>query len=340
MDNGKLTNQELKDIVFSRLPKLSDRTVLGASIGADCAYVSLGRQMLVASTDPITAGGMQSGTLAVHVSCNDIVTSGVRPVGILIVILVPSGSSKEDIIRIVDQASSAAEGLDVDIIGGHTEITDSVRSLVVTTTAFGVINEDTPRILGKACPGDTLLMTKTAAIEGSWIIAKNHRDKLSGHVSKEDIERAGDFISKISVVRDGILAAGCISTENPEISGKRKDSVVHLMHDSTEGGILGAAYEMAEFSAIGLTVDIFSIPVDKATEAICKTLSVDPLRLISSGSLLIATPDPEQIIRVLADNYIQCTKIGQFSETGMFLRDAGGNCSSFDPPSRDLIYDL
>jgi hydrogenase expression/formation protein HypE len=340
LDTGKLTNQELKDIVFSRLPKLSDRTVLGASIGADCAYVSLGDKMLVASTDPITAGGMQSGTLAVHVSCNDIVTSGVRPIGLLVVILAPSGSSREEITQIVEQASSAAQELGVDIIGGHTEITDSVRSLVITTTAFGVIDENTPRILGKACPGDTLLMTKTAAIEGTWIIAMNHEDRLLGQVNSEDIVRAKGFISKISVVPDGTLATACIDEGNLETDNQRRESLVHLMHDSTEGGILGAAYEMAEFSGIGLTVDIASIPVDVATMSICKALSIDPLRLISSGSILIATPCPNQIIAALSENGVQCTEIGQFTETGMHLRDSTGNYFAFDPPSRDLIYDL
>lgn len=340
MENGKLTNQELKDIVFSRLPKLSDRTVLGASIGADCAYVSLGDQMLVASTDPITAGGMQSGTLAVHVSCNDIVTSGVKPIGIMIVILAPSGSSREDITQIVEQASSAAAELGVDIIGGHTEITDSVRTPIVTTTAFGVIDENTPRILGKACPGDSLLMTKTAAIEGTWIIAMNHEDRLLGNVSPEFIARAKGFISKISVVPDGALATACIQEKGLKTDIKNRESSVHLMHDSTEGGILGAAYEMAEFSGIGLTVNIARIPVDTATISICKALAIDPLRLISSGSILIATPCPNQIIEALGEKGITCTEIGQFTETGMHLQDATGSYSTFDPPSRDLIYDL
>ncbi len=340
MENGKLTNQELKEIVFSRLPKLSDRTVLGASIGADCAHVSLGDKVLVASTDPITAGGEQSGTLAVHVSCNDIVTSGVKPIGIMIVILAPSGSTREEITQIVEQASSAAQELGVDIIGGHTEITDSVRTPVVTTTAFGIIDENTPRILGRACPGDFLLMTKTAAIEGTWIIAMNHEDRLMGHVSKEMISRAKDFISKISVVPDGVYATACIPDKEQNANRKKRESSVHLMHDSTEGGILGAAYEMAEFSGIGLTVNTDSIPVDISTISICKALDIDPLRLISSGSILIATPCADQIIETLNAEGIQCTQIGQFTETGMHLRDGNGNLSTFDPPSRDLIYNL
>ena len=50
---GKLTNEELKDIVLSRLPKLSERTLIGANIGADCAWLDLGDKLLVTSSDPV-----------------------------------------------------------------------------------------------------------------------------------------------------------------------------------------------------------------------------------------------------------------------------------------------
>ena len=82
---GKLTDEQLEDLVLSRLPKLSKNTLSGAGIGADCAWVKVGDNLMVTSSDPITAGGTKSGTLAIHVSCNDIAACGIRPSGILIV---------------------------------------------------------------------------------------------------------------------------------------------------------------------------------------------------------------------------------------------------------------
>jgi hydrogenase expression/formation protein HypE len=66
---GKLSNQELEEIVLSKLPPLSSKTITGAGIGADCAWLDFGDNTLVTSTDPVTAGGMQSGRIAIHVSC-------------------------------------------------------------------------------------------------------------------------------------------------------------------------------------------------------------------------------------------------------------------------------
>lgn len=119
MKIGKLTDEQLQSLVLSRLPALSATTLSGAGIGADCAWIRAGEDLMVTSSDPITAGGTESGTLAIHVSCNDIAACGVRPSGILIVIIAPPSVTEEDIKMTVDQASREAQSLGVDIVGGH-----------------------------------------------------------------------------------------------------------------------------------------------------------------------------------------------------------------------------
>lgn len=97
MKIGKLTDEQLQSLVIGRLPALSATTLSGAGIGADCAWIRTGEDLMVTSSDPITAGGTESGTLAIHVSCNDIAACGVRPSGILIVIIAPPSVTEEDI---------------------------------------------------------------------------------------------------------------------------------------------------------------------------------------------------------------------------------------------------
>ncbi len=69
------------------------------------------------------------------------------------------------------QAGEEAEKLNIDIIGGHTEVTDAVNKIVITTTVIGkqlksnVINPEDIRV------GDKIIITKTAGIEGTSIIA-------------------------------------------------------------------------------------------------------------------------------------------------------------------------
>jgi hydrogenase maturation factor len=86
------------------------------------------------------------------------------------------------------------------------------------------------------------------------------------------------------------------------------------MHDPTEGGVVGALWEMAEASGCGFRVTASAIPVREATRAICAALAVDPLRLIASGALLIACVDAAAMVGGLHERGIAATRIGEMTE--------------------------
>lgn len=340
MKTGKLTNEQLQELVLNRLPKISPSTLVGASIGADCAWLNLGDKILVSSSDPITAGGKQSGTLAIHVSCNDIASCGIRPSGILFVIIAPPSANEEDITSIVDQASREASKLGVDIVGGHTEVNDTVKDFVVITTAFGIIDKSHPVPFGKAKVGDKLILTKTCGIEGSYIASMEHRSKLQGKVSEDLINEASSYNQLISVVNEGEIAGGIINSDFLKDERGFYYSSVNLMHDVTEGGVYGASYEMAHFSGIGITLDEAKIPVSEATSKICEVLGLDPYRLISSGSLLMATSEADRVLKKLTDKGIEATVIGEFTEGSYKLKTKSGEVIDLEPPTSDEIYKL
>ena len=337
---GKLTDEQLESLVLSRLPQLSSKTLSGAGIGADCAWLKTGENLLVTSSDPITAGGSESGTLAIHVSCNDIAACGVQPTGILIVIIAPPSATEEEIVSIVDQASREAGKLGVDIVGGHTEVSDCVNRFVVISTAFGVVEKGRPVPLGHALPGDKLLITKTGAIEGSFIAANEHADKLAGKVSTEIIEEAKTYNRLISVVREGTIL-GSLRSANSDVTFEGfPRSCVNLMHDVTEGGVEGAAFEMADFSKVGVTLDQRLVPFTGCSKAICDALGLDPYRLISSGALMIASSEPDRVIEALAAEGIKATVIGEFTDISEGAKVIGidGSVSIMPAPSADEIY--
>lgn len=342
MNIGKLTNEQLSNLVLNRLPALSSSTVVGSDIGADCAWIDLGDQMMVISSDPVTAGGMESGTLTVHVSCNDIAACGVKPTGILIDIIAPPSCSEEDISRIVEDASSEAKKIGVDIVGGHTEVSESVNTFIVISTAFGLVGKDHPVPLGHAVEGDSLILTKTCGIEGTYIAAKEHRSKLSS-LPSELIDRASSYSSLISVVPEGVVTGALESSSGSLNDRGYKIGAADLLHDVTEGGVLGAAYEMAHISGLGITVDERLIPITDETSRICEVLNINPFRLISSGSLLIATPEPDRILKALSDEGINAVIIGKFTSKNQgFNRvdKATGKTVELTPPEADELYGM
>merc|ERR1711964_93622 len=64
---------------------------------------------------------------------------------------------------------------------------------------------------------------------------------------------------------------------------------VHAMHDPTEGGIATAVRELATAAEVGAEVWIDRLIVPDETGALCGFFDLDPLGVISSGALLIAT---------------------------------------------------
>lgn len=342
MKIGKLTNEQLSHLVLSRLPALSSSTVVGSDIGADCAWIDLGDQMMVISSDPVTAGGMESGTLTVHVSCNDIAACGVKPTGILIDIIAPPSCSEEDISKIVEDASAEAKKIGVDIVGGHTEVSESVNTFIVISTAFGLVSKDHPVPLGHAEEGDSLIVTKSCGIEGTYIAATEHVSKL-GSLPSELISKAASYSSMISVVPEGVVTGNICSSTGKTNDRGYKLGAANLLHDVTEGGILGAAYEMAHISGLGITVDERLIPMTEETQKICQTLDINPFRLISSGSLLIASSEPDRILIALNEAGIDACVIGKFNS-----RDEGfkridkltGETYELTPPEADELYGM
>ena len=112
------------------------------------------------------------------------------------------------------------------------------------------------------------------------------------------------------------------------------------MHDITEGGVLGAAWEMAEASGLGIEIFRDSIPIRNITQELCKFYNLNPLRLISSGSMLIACANDSEIVKELTKLGIQATTIGRFTEEkDKFIIDDLGS-EILLPPISDEIYKI
>ncbi|NLW22648.1 MAG: AIR synthase [Tissierellia bacterium] len=324
MEIGKLPNEILEKIVFNNISHKRKEVLLGASIGEDNAIVDFGEEVCVMSTDPITGATKDIGRLALYISCNDVASSGAEPIGVLLTILAPPTIEKKDIELIMKEAGEASKELNVEIMGGHTEITDAVTRTVITTTVIGKQKKKDMINSKNAKVGNKVLMTKYAGIEGTSIIAKELEDYLKDKIGKEKLIEAQDMGNMISVVKEGIIC-GRIG--------------VNYMHDITEGGILGAVWEGAMAMGKGIKVYESLIPMKEVTKEIASILNIDPYRLISSGSMLIVAEEDriQTIERELEKEGIKVTVIGEVIEKGILL-ERDGKLEEIGPPGSDELY--
>jgi hydrogenase maturation factor len=296
---GKIPIDILKEVVFKNLGANRDEVVLGPTAGIDGAVFDIGDKSVIVSMDPITAAIERIGWSAVNVNANDVATFGVEPAFLVSCIMLPENSQRKTVEIITSQMDSAARALGIAIVGGHCETTPGLANPIVVGCMIGLTNKGNYVTAGDARTADKLILTKSAGIEGTAILASDREEQLGTVFSTEMLSNAKRFYNLISVVEDALTAY--------------KTGGVHAMHDPTEGGILGGVHEMADASNLGVRVYEDKITVEPETAKICRYFEIDPLQLIGSGALLIAaeTEKAKNIIENLAKKKICAVEIGE-----------------------------
>jgi len=324
MKEGKLDFDDLRNIILNNKTIKRNEVKVRNDVGEDCSIIDFGDCEGIFSTDPITGASENAGKLAVHINCNDIASTGGEPIGILVTILAPTSSSLEEINKVMNEIDEEAAKIGVEIIGGHTEVTSAVNKMVISVTVIGKNLKGKSIKTAGAKLGDDIIVTKALGLEGTYILINDYEERIKEILSKEEIEFGKSLIDKISVLEEG------------KIGG---EFGVNSMHDITEGGLLGGLFEVAMASNTGFKIFKDKIPVFEITKKVCAEFKIDPLRLISSGSMLITTENGEELIRKLMEKGVEASIIGTVCEQGGILIDKD-NEIKVEPPKRDELFNI
>jgi hydrogenase expression/formation protein HypE len=290
--NGKIPIEVLRSTVLRLTGAPSDRIATPPLAGLDFAAVKVDGKYMIVSADPVTGVVQDIGRYAINVSANDVATSGSRPQLAESVVLLPEGTGVDYVRKVAVQLDREARKLGISIVGGHTEVTPGLRRPIVMVTAFCFVDDYVSSKDARA--GDAIIMTKTAGLEGTAVLAGRRK-----------------MLRDLSVVEEATRAYGTGS--------------VHAMHDCTEGGVLGAVFEMSLASGLGFELNEKTVPVAEETSAMCKRLSIDPLKLIGSGALLLSVGagEEQKVMDALA-SICRVSVIGRFTKKGRTLVTRGG----------------
>ena len=322
---GKIPPEILERIVMH--PMMASRVkredvLVRPATGEDCSAIDLGGEICILSTDPITGAAKDIGYLAVQINCNDIYSAGAEPMGVLLTVLLPPESTEELLEEIMAGALRAAEERNIEILGGHTEVTDAVCKPLISAAVIGKTRGRKMICTGGAEAGQDVVMTKWAATEGTAILAKDWEEGLRAYLSEEELQEALDMNRFLSVGKESEIAFQHGAT---------------AMHDATEGGILGAVWEVAECSGLGVEVFADAIPMKEVTKKICAAMGIDPLRLISSGTMIIGTENGEALVQALQAEGIEAAVIGRLTD-GEKLLVQNGKTMPLEQPKSDELY--
>lgn len=328
LHTGKVPQDVLRRCVLGRLGASSNRILRGAAVGEDAPIIDMGEKVLVVKANPITGADENVGRLAVHVNANDVAARGAKPLWFMNTVLLPDGTTEERLNEIMDDIDRACRELGVQLIGGHTECVAGLERPVVDGFMMGEAPRKRYVTTGGARLGDKVILTKTAGLEGTSILATDLEERLRRSIDQRTLRRAQNMIDSISVVAEALRAV--------EAGG------VHSMHTPTEGGVLNGLYEMAAAAGVGLGVEEVMIPVAPETTVIAEALGVDPLKLLSSGALLIAVDaeSVEKIVAALDEIGVHTSVIGEVKvkAEGRVLTRVDGTQKTIGPVRQDELF--
>lgn len=297
---GKVSDSVLKRSVLKKIKTHREEVISGAALGEDCAFLQFEEGDLVGvTTDPVTCTKFGSGKAAVFNVTNDLAAGGAMPVAVLVSALFPRKTSEEKIKAHMEEMEEACALLNIQIAGGHTEITDAVTRPVLTLTGIGKAKKDNVTYTRNAKPFQDIVMTKWIGLEGTYLLAKERREELLTRYPESMIDAAEEFENFLSVVPEAATAI---------MSG------VSAMHDVSEGGIFSALWQLAESSGVGLEIDMKKIPVKQETIEICEFFGLNPYYFVSGGALLIATDNGHDLVSELKKQDIFATVIGKTTD--------------------------
>ncbi len=280
-DNAPLAIGKLPSALLGALltaNQVDDASVLvGPGVGRDAAAIRFGDAVLVAKSDPITFASTGTAAYLVDINANDLACLGATPRWLLVTALLHEGVTAADVETLFTDLSAVCATRGIAMVGGHTEITAGLDRTILVGTLLGETTEQRLLRPGGARACDDLLLSKGIAIEGTALLARERGDLLRSLIDAATVERAADLLDTpgISVVADAEAVLG--------------QDGVRALHDPTEGGLAMAVRELATASGGGAIIERSAVPLLPETIAVASALALDPLGMLASGSLLIAT---------------------------------------------------
>ncbi len=318
---GKAEQSVLYNSVINRIKSVRGETVSQISEANDAAVIRTGSDTVI-SSGVVTEDIADKCYYAFYRALNNTAAACAEPVAVFNDIIMPEGTSRDVLKSYSDRFQELAVRENVDIAGGHSEVSGAVNNTVITVTCIGRPLLEKDRVLPDPKNGLSIIMTKYAGAEGTSILAYEKEKILQQRFEQAFIDDAKAFKSMLSVRNEACAAlnAGPV-----------------IMHDASKGGVLSALWDIQAAYDCGLDIDLRAIPVRQETVEICELFGLDPCELLSGGAMLILTEDPCEITEALKKSGINSAVIGHTLREAKKILRSRESSRCMNRPAADAI---
>lgn len=333
--------QNLINALFSQKIGFLRKEVLhGPQYGVDCSVIELSDdKVMVVASDPLSyipqIGIKESAYISLHLASNDIATTGLSPQYGQFVLNLPSTVSNSDLEHYWSCMSEFAQEIGLHITGGHTGW-DAANNTTIAGggTLFSIGEKEKILLSSQAQVNDVLLMTKSAGIISTSILGMSFPNYVERHLGPDVLNKLRENIWNISVLTESEIVRKI----------NKESSQVHAMHDVTEGGVMGAIYEFATASDLGVKVFSERIHVEQEIVLTANLFDLDAREIIGVGCMLIAcqADAKNEVINQLAKSNIACAELGYFcaKNEGITVSNSNKEIKNLQAPAQDPYWQV
>jgi hydrogenase maturation factor len=334
-DIGKISQEVFDSVIYPRLGAKSDSVLVGPQHGVDVGIVRVGDKAVALTSDPVFIvpeyGFERAAWFAVHILVSDVVTSGLSPTYLTVDLNLPMEMTEDQFDTVWEVFHRECERMGMAIVAGHTARYENCHYPMVGGATLLAVG-DLDRYVSPSFirPGDRLVITKGPAIEATGIFATMFPERIAKEHGEEFARECQDVFFMMSVYEDAMTA----------VRAGIRDQGVSALHDATECGIYGAAFEMAQAAGLGVTLDKDRIETDQRIEKVCKMFGIDPFKSISEGTLLVAVREPKagRVVELLKERGIPAFQAGEFTESREMSMIEGGEKTPLIHPKVDPFW--
>ncbi len=301
-NSGKILRSTFEETIWKQTGARREEVLAGPRYGVDVSVVKLAGGLLMASaSDPASLipglGLAESAWLTVHLTANDLATTGHRPMYAQFVLNLPLTVTDREFQEYWGFIHQYCDQIGVAVTGGHTGKVYGQESTFAGGVTMSLIADDVLLSSG-TLPGQSLLVTKGCAISACALLAKSFPGTVKKNLGESAWHVLCDSFRSTSVLDEALIAY--------------RTGRVSAMHDVTEGGIAGAVAEMCSAAGCGAVIMENRLPFDDITRQMGALFGFDPVRSLGSGALLIACGkgDENMLISTLSDQGIAAWHIG------------------------------
>lgn len=240
----------------------------------DAASLDVPHDRIAMSTDTYTVSplffpGGDIGRLAVCGTVNDVATSGATPLYLSVGFVLEEGLPVDSLRQILISMHEAANEAGVRIVTGDTKVVERGHGdgVYINTAGIGALAPGISLSAAHCRPGDVVLLSGTLGDHGITVVSV-----------REGLEFSTDLRSDAAPLNQLTLA---VREAAPD---------VRCFRDPTRGGLASTLNEIAEASAVSITVDETQVPVRSQVLGACEMLGYDVYQVANEGKMIAIVP--------------------------------------------------